>query len=73
MSAGELTMAILASEAKRRATAAIREKAHEQLEICARAFLDGDDDIAEAAAARFLDRVKFLRQSVAVSGKGGEE
>jgi hypothetical protein len=64
MSAGELTMAFLAADAKRRATAAIREKAHEQLEICARAFLDGDDDIAEAAAERFLERVKFLRASV---------
>jgi hypothetical protein len=57
-------MAFLAADAKRRATAAIREKAHEQLEICARAFLDGDDDIAEAAAERFLERVKFLRASV---------
>ena len=69
MTAGELTMAVLAADAKRRATAAIREKAREQLEICARAFLDGDDDIAEAAAERFIEQVKFLRASV----KGGVE
>ncbi len=63
MSAGELTMAILASDAKRKATAALRTRAREELRICADAFLDGDDDIAEAAAMRFLTALKSVREN----------
>jgi cellobiose-specific phosphotransferase system component IIA len=63
MSAAELTMAILASDAKRVATKALRNAAKEQLEICARSFLDGDDDIAEAAAMRFLTALKSVREN----------